>query len=499
MGRPTKEGVSRFDGGMVPDIRTKTDRGFHISVHFDGFTNPKRLTPYRSSEANEDKTFNIVKFLAAFDGSLTQIFGLGVVSGTSRAKIFQKAGGTLAARITGAWTGSTSGEQTGGTARNEKIFFTYKSYLYGWRDGTTIWRWGDFTASPTFTDSYQSITYTDVAQPVHHPADDVAYFFSDNKVHSLNNITWSSNVLTLPDNLIITDGEPVGNLLAISCKPKAAGGKSVVFLWDRDSSLATISGKIDWGEGDLIYIGNLDGLLVGVTDYHLSVASLSLERGKLIIKIANGEKAKNIKEIQETDSDERKIAPTAFNKTVKDNKMYFTAAMNDENNTWRGVAVVDSEGRVTFDYVEEDASGSVESAYLVGNNWFIAHSADGSVQRTDDSANYTYTSIYQSQKFFGRTPAVTKKLLAVTVTTPPLPTAGQIVLKYRKDAETVWTTIFTLTTDNSIRKSATAKADGTNLPQYKEIQFRIESTGNAEVTGLDLMSEEIPDDIHDYG
>jgi len=35
------------------------------------------------------------------------------------------------------------------------------------------------------------------------------------------------------------------------------------------------------------------------------------------------------------------------------------------------------------------------------------------------------------------------------------------------------------------------------LPTYREIQFRIESTGNAEITSFSFVYEDIPDDLYE--
>ena len=83
--------------------------------------------------------------------------------------------------------------------------------------------------------------------------------------------------------------------------------------------------------------------------------------------------------------------------------------------------------------------------------------------------------------------------------TEPLPTAGQVVIKYRKDEDlnddTTWTTIFTNTTDNSISHDA-VNISGEVLTQYKEIQFRIESTGGAVITGLKYKYEFIDKQLY---
>jgi hypothetical protein len=76
-----------------------------------------------------------------------------------------------------------------------------------------------------------------------------------------------------------------------------------------------------------------------------------------------------------------------------------------------------------------------------------------------------------------------------------LPADNSIVLKYRKNEETSWTTILTSDTDNAISKSA-INISGATLPAFKEIQFRIESLGGAILTGLKFKYELIDDDAY---
>lgn len=500
MGKIYTEKITRFDGGIIDDIRERTDRGFQISNNFDIFTNPLRLTPHRATTANETKAQNIIRFLYT-NGKL---YGYGVASGNSRPAIYYKASNA----ISDAWTAPTDNEASSGTTRWRHVFFHYKNYLYGWVDNATLWRWGDLTGVPTFDESWKTVSnFTYTAEPLIHPTDDIAYFFTDNFVHTNNAGTWSANALTLPSNMIITDAEPVGNLLAIACRPKDAGGKSVVFLWDRDSSLSTITGKIDWGEGNLLYIAYLDGNLIGVTDYFLNDSTLNLSAGKLIIKVASGEKARTIKEIQKTADDTTSFIPntgissdgtnvdsnSVRTKIIRDNKLYIPGAMSDQAETWRGAIVITGDGRVTMDTVESEAT-SLEGMFVLGRYWFFAHSLDGSVNRTDTTYG---TAVYQSQKFTEGDAGTTKKLLGVTVTFAPLPSGASVIVKYRKDEATTWTTIFTHTTANSIRHTArNIESSDANLPTYKEIQFRIESTGGAEITGLKFKAEEVEDDIY---
>jgi len=321
-----------------------------------------------------------------------------------------------------------------------------------------------------------------------HPADDIAYFFTDNIVHKLNNTSWTEAVLTLPSNLTITDAEPVGNFLAIACQPKDTTDKSVVFLWDRDSSLTTISGKIDWGEGNLLYIAMLDGVLVGVTDWYLNNIA-SFNEGRFVVKTAVGERSKIVRQKETPSGGAIPFSPNSLanltTKIVRDDKMYFPVATTDgSGNTLRGVGVVDSTGGFTLHYVEEEAT-SIEGIFSLGNYWFIAHSNDGSINRTDDNGNYNFTSIYETRILSMGDSSRVKKLLRVTVITEPLMSGEQVVVKYKKDDDTTFaTTVLTHSTTNEIQLSSEVDSNGNTLPNFREITFRLESTGGARITGL---------------
>ena len=130
-----------------------------------------------------------------------------------------------------------------------------------------------------------------------------------------------------------------------------------------------------------------------------------------------------------------------------------------------------------------------------GNYWFLNVGASGLVWKTDDTANYTFTSVYETEIFWDG--KETNRVVGVTVTTEFLPAAGQVVLKYKKDAETSWTTIYTDGTDDSLRHSAVnVESTGVALPEYKRLRLRIESTGGAAITGLFFLREQVSDDIY---
>lgn len=501
MGKIFETKIDRFDKGIADDNRTTDFRFCSMVKHFDT-TYPHKLIPYRSTEANETKSLDIIKFIYAPGTTATtfKLYGLGKASGSTAAGIYSYDIDAGAPDST-SWT--TPANNEGVTLpKEERVFFHYKNYLYNWAGSagsTKLQRFGDLTSSPTFTDSYQDISYTDVAQPVHHRADDVAYFFHDNIVATLSNTTFVDNVLTLPTNLVIVSATEYGNYLAIGCRPKTPSSNlfsfadaSVVYLWDRDSSLSTLSQRIDLGTGRLMYLAELDGQLIAVIDYFINNL-YGLEDSKVIIKKIIGNDAFTVRNLK-TDSTSSTFYQGVgkANGTVVHDRLYFPLSLINDGDTNSGIYCVSSSGNLTVEYVEEDVSTTYEGIYKTGGTWWIAHSNDGSVNRTDDDSTFTYTSVYESLKINTGDSGRTKKLIGVTVMTEALPIAGQVVLKYRKDEETSFTPIFTNTTVNSISHSATnIESTGVTLPQYKEIQFRIESTGGAVITGLKFKEEEI--------
>ncbi len=79
-----------------------------------------------------------------------------------------------------------------------------------------------------------------------------------------------------------------------------------------------------------------------------------------------------------------------------------------------------------------------------------------------------------------------------SVYTAPVPSGGSVTAKYRIDNETSYTTIGTLSTLGAVsRDFISIEATDTPFPAFKEIQFRLESTGGTEVTGFKILPESL--------
>ena len=459
MGRIVETKITRFDGGLSEDKRVKDLSKFSLTKHFDVFTYPHKLVPYCSTEADETKTYKIVKFLYApwLSVGAYRLYGFGVIVGETKTKVYSYEIDSATFPPTNHWEAPSKGESAV-AIRNTDVFFYYKNYIYMWAGSRYLIRF-DTTNSDNFNDNYyDATTFTTVVQPVHHPADDIAYFFHDNFVSKQNGAAaFEPKVLTLPSQFKIVSACPYGSYLAIGCITKGIFNvQSIVFLWDRDSDLTTLTDRIDFGEGALKYLANLNNKLIGIVDFYtqgsLAEFPFGMRKGKLIIKQASGNFAMPLNELN---TDSTNTMDMGSNCIIKNNKLYFSLSLTLNSDTRLGIWCVDENGKIALDFVEEEAT-SYQGIYIAGNMWWIAHSGDGSVNRIDNilAPSSTLPSIYESLIFNTGDSDLTKKLVGATVMTEKLPSSSRVILKYRKDGATAWKPIFVNVLNNSISHGA---------------------------------------------
>ena len=515
MGKLYETKVSRFDGGISDDLRQPPSNNCGNVKHFDIYSNPNKLTPFRSTEADtatnvsstDAEQYDLKDFQLGTDGKL---YALGK-NGSGYPKVLKKTDPTTGNWLSSAGNNAATAEGEGNAARVSGAFIEWQSAFWFFQGTTQL---AKCTLAGTITNTVATVgTITTAAQGII-GADNNLYMFYNNKVVRITPAgAATDDVLTaIPSDLRITSVARYGLYLAIGCAygtsaTATPAGRSQVFIWDMVTD-TTVSDVIDWGEGALMVLDNTEGRLVGVSDKYMS-SSLGLARGSMVIRMWSGGTPQVVKEVVANQT--VTLGRFIRNKVVKDNKLYWVASVpfhlstSTESTYHLGIWCFGRKNRnsdfsLSLSYVEEAVDTSnfyINSFGNAGNYWFINHSSGGKVTKTDDAANYTITSIYESQIFNVGEPSIKKKLIGATVDTVYLPSAGQIVLKYRKDEETSWTTIFTHTTDNSISHSAiNIESSGANLPEYKEIQFRIESVGGAEITGFKFKEEILDKDIY---
>ncbi len=478
--------INNFSGGVSDDPREDNATKFQVTRHFDVFSQPNRLIPYRDLEAdtNDGSTADGMKQYAVRDflyaSSSARLYGLAKTA-SNLTKIVYKADAT-----TGNWTLPASSEGNG--AVQYGCFVEYKSKLWGFQGTTQVWSYDIATLAITNTAGTVG-TITSVAQGVI-AKDDNLYLPYNNKLVRVNSGgTVQDAVLTLPTNFKITSICNYGNYLAIGCAPVSSfNGVSKVFLWNLISS--DVQEAIDWGEGELRVLESIEGYIVGVTDRYLNNAT-GAGRGSMIIQVYSGGIPQVVKEVF-TQALTNKSMPLA--KAVKNNRLFFAAKiMTNSSGTeyneglWSfGRKNVNYSFSLTLDVIDSNIdTDGIQSFGTAANYFFIAHSGDGSIDKTNDTASYTFTSVYESQVMNFGDVMSDKRLECLKVSFRKLASGETLTVKYRIDGATAWTTIGTFSTAGAISRTfLNIESTAAAFASGKEYEFRLESTGGLEITGL---------------
>ena len=565
---------NNWSSGISDDPRAISQNGFTITKHFDIFTNPNRLTPYRSFEADTEtatsstdlKQYFVRDFLYASASS--KLYGLGQTAG-GLTKIVQKD-----VAESGLWTKPANSEGNG--AVKNGTLLEYKDYLWGFQGTTQVWKWGLLSGTPSITNTagtvgtvYNTITVisvvaggtlynvndilyidggtggtaivatvtaggvvatvtllepgynystgtkttttssstgtgctigvttvantsatiTSVAQGIIAKDDNGYIFYNNIVVRIYPSGTVQDQALKLPTNLKITSATNFGNYLAIACSSKDIyNGVSKVFLWNLYSS--DVQEVIDWGEGELRVLDNVEGMLVGITDRYLNNAS-GAGRGSLIVQGYSGGAPQVLKEVF---TEKLNGLSMPLSKVVKNNRLFFSAKIMTNTAGTEYNEGLWSFGRknnqyqfaLSLDYISENINTSgIQGFGSAGNFFFIAHSGDGSVDKTNDSGVYTMTSILETQILnFGST-ELDKRLDSFKVSFRKMAAGESVVVKYQVDGATTWTTIGTTDTDDSLSHTfLREELAGVEFKSGREFKFQINSTGGAEITSL---------------
>lgn len=500
MGKIIETIKNRFDGGMTDDLRSNIANKYALTKHFDAFSFPHKLVPYFETEAHESdsdgprKDYRITDFL--YDYDLGKLHGLGQNPSTPGSgtgiydvDIEQDADGPWHSHINFILNDYISG-----------CFAYYKDYIYFFAYTGRLCRVK--TDSDTIANPYQSIDFESVAQAVHHSADDCLYLFADNKIYRQNKDIWDGLILELPVNQKIIKACEYGNYLAIATVSKLSiNCKSTVYIWDRDSSLTTVSERMDLGIGKVVHMATLLGKLTVVQDMFIDGA-LSRYSGKLLIKQYNGNSFITVNELV-TDNQATNISLTDF---VKNDKLYFPYSIPLNGDPRRGIWCVDSTGKINLDFIEYEVESAASKTYQgiisLNNQWWIAHSGDGSINRTSNSYEYSSTnpSVFEDIIINEGDSDATKKVIGVAAMFEPLKAGEVVKLYYRKDEDIkkdvpTWTLIYTYSTEGGLSHGAiNIESSGETLPTFKEIQYRVESYGGAVITGVPKYKHEFIDE-----
>jgi len=571
MSKSVEYKLNNFSGGISDSPREENATKFQLTSHFDIFSDPTRMIPYRSLEADTTTSVSatdLKQYVAQdhlYAAESTKLYALGQ-TGAGLTKILQKDDAT-----TGLWTTPATSEGDG--AVQNGCLVEYKNYLWGFQGTTQVFSWGLLDGTPAITNSAGTVgsitnaittvsvtaggtgynvgdllavkgglggsvvvatvssgvvatitlseagrNYTtgtkdttsavgtgctinitavgDISTPITSVAqgliarDDNLYLPYNNTLARVYNTGYvQDTALVLPTNLKITSITNFGNYLAIGCAPVSTfNGVSKVYLWDLIQD--DIQEVIDWGEGELRILETVEGMIVGVTDRYLN-NDTGAGRGSMIVQIYQGGSPQVIKEVF-TEALTGKTMP--LSKAVKNNRLFFaakimsnTAGTEYKEGIWSfGRKNVNYPFSLTLDVIDENINTSgIQSFGTAANFFFITHSGDGSVDKTDDTEVFNFTSTYISQIFNFGDVNTDKTLQNIKVSFARLLTGQSLIVKYRVDGNSAWSTIGSYSTVGGIAHTfLNIEGDGLAFASGREYEFRLESNGGLEITGF---------------
>ena len=285
-----------------------------------------------------------------------------------------------------------------------------------------------------------------------------------------------------------------GDYLALLLTPVNLGGKAYIYLWSRSTTSRDGDTSIEIGNVQGLIIENLGGELVIVAQkasaeaitFTLSFYSYSGGTPQLFMKF-----------------DSASAPVLGVGKQKVNNRLYFPMALTWNGNYISGIwqvsrTQVGQPFEVTLDQIISNThlttSDSLQGFIQVGDYMFISYQNNGTyaMSKTDDQANYTSTSIYESVVNPNMPPVDTlgsKKLITVAAYFAPLISGQQVVMKCRTDSTNVsdWKTLFTKTSTSpdtglTMYESQITPAMGIN--DGVQYELRLESTGGAVILGF---------------
>lgn len=483
-----------FTGGMVPDIRDDALRVVKTVKHFDILSKRKTLSPFHSQAQGDSSS--ATQQMSDFLYYNSIVYGAGQDSGTSKITVHTKSDFTTATWGSQANNAGTSGTPVRG------VFIEYKGYAYGFYNDGRVWRnslagnaWVD-TATTIGTAASQGAIAACV-----HSKDDTLYMAAGNVIGKNAVVTpgtdvWTAAALTLPSKYVITSLCEYGDYLAIGCKPLYAGN-SIVYLWDRQTTVNNVAASIDWGFGNLQVLEQVEGELLGIS-FRQDIFTAGTSNRLVFRHYISGVGAKVFNEILVSGVGSSNAA-LVYGRKFNANRLYFLADILIDgvlhNGIWGVAKNAFDKWVVWFDKLPNNdtavASGGMRGFFMLGDFAFIAYEDSGyKLTQTTSGSGYAGTSILETvinPKMKEVDRVKNKQVKVVFVETAPLTAGQQVVVKYKVDGGS-YVTVITQATVGTVSTEMPSSLTG-GITSGIEYQFRIESTGGAEITGLGYTYE----------
>lgn len=329
------------------------------------------------------------------------------------------------------------------------------------------------------------------AKPFVHSQSNIIYTAHGSVVAQYDGTTFTAAAFTVASDLEIMSLSEFGSYLAIGCQPRAIGGRSKVYLWNLDTGNTRAQEILDFGEGFLKVLENVNGELIGLSISSRGSSFGVAKTGQLTMRVYNGGAPVVVGKYTPSQASNF----TLYNfKGKKNNIVYFAAQMAiggvdthqlfccGKNQNGRYFLTPDQ-------YLIAPATDTIIAVNgfgIVGDYFFFGfrgtNLGTGMFYRTTDQSNSfdpaTLDSLINS-KMPVRDRPLKKKLKGIYFTSP---TGGVFTVSYSVDGS-AFTQVYTGTVSANSTQEITAFDDGSHFKEGKEYQFRIVVTaGSAKVS-----------------
>lgn len=398
----------------------------------------------------------------------TTLYAIGFDSSASHPAIFK-------------WNNSTQqwdGHVTFGAGASARGIVSYSpdagttTYLYGLYNGTNIYR---STVGGLIVTNQANLTYTNFANPLVHSKDNRVYFFTDNIVSSFDGTTVTTG-LTLPANFRITSACEDGDYILIV--GYNTNGVATGYLWDRDSSLTTVTAKYDLGRDTPKAVARIGGNSFIVSHRSDTTFTDWDDQSVLVVRVRNGDRADILSEYQMPTF---QFAGNSSFATSHSMYFYAYAKLRNDASAKNVVFGLDHQGKLFIALnMAVDATASAPTfggVFRDGDGWWVAGSTQGSFHGDNSYATESIfeTNIIRSEDFDAD--VIFSKAI---ITCEPLVSGGSITLKAKTDNDSSWTTLKAFTIANGMKFSLPALQAANALPRIaksKQFQLQIVATG----------------------
>lgn len=486
--------INKFDGGQADDVRTFSTDQCTESNNFDIFTEPHRLNPYSDSIADTADVAIADSEISDVDvceiSGTEYIVGAGFTSSSSDVLSFY-----TKTTVTGAFALQASAS---GNAFVKGSLVTYKKLAYAVdTNGSGTYRLVRFNGASSVS-NIGNISAA-ASKPVScfvHPEDNVLYVVIENVIAKWDGTTFSTVSTILPLNYTSSSITNYGGYLAITMNAQSGSRNPMCLLWGRDTTINTLQGSIDLGEGYVGVVENINNNLFFIMSPYSSFSTNN--QNKIIVKGYAGGSVETVAELN--DNSTLSIGTVQTYKAKKDNRVYF--GFGNSDCVWTFGKNKDGRYAITQDRFitngtqisSNPATGTFSGVSIIGDVMWIGGISITNVYTlmrsrvvSGEGLLYTSTSKYVTTvnpSMLTEDRYKDKQLEAVQVAftaASPGATDSTVVLKYGFDGGSLTTAISSAQENGEYVVEATNDNDGEPFLSGRELTLQLESTQNAKI------------------